>query len=125
MIAGLAARPVEVGEPDESDGDSSPRRAVAAALGDVRNQQGRMRCAEYRRDGLPITSCHVESAIERVNRRVKGAEKFRSADGADAILQLRADLLSGTDPLDAFWARRAAQATGERRQRRTPETLAA
>ena len=74
-----------------------------------------MRYAEYRRDGLPITSCHVESTIKRVNRRVKGTEKFWSPVGAEAILQLRADLLSDTDPLDAFWVRRATQATGFRR----------
>ena len=126
VIAGLVARQAEVGEPDESDGESSPRRQVAAALGYVRNQQGRMKYAEYRRDGLPITSCHVESAIKRVNRRVKGTEKFWSPDGAEAILQLRADVLSETAPLDAFWSRRAAQATGERRHRQaTPDTLAA
>jgi len=126
VIAGLDARQAEVGEPDESDGESSPRRQVAAALGYVRNQQRRMRYAEYRRDGLPVTSCHVESAIKRVNRRVKGTEKFWSPDGAEAILQLRADLLSETDPLDAFWARRATQATGERRHRRTAtEAMAA
>ena len=126
VIAGLAARQAEVGEPDESDGESSPRRVVASALGYVRNQRERMRYGEYRRDGLPITSCHVESTIKGVNRRVKGTEKFWSPDGAEAILQLRADVLSETDPLDAFWSRRAAQATGERRHRRaTPDPLAA
>jgi hypothetical protein len=73
---------------------------------------------------LPITSCHAESAIEQVNRRAKGTEKFWSEDGAEAILELRADVLGGTNPLDAFWTRRAAEATGERRNA-TPETLAA
>ena len=61
-----------------------------------------------------------------MTRRVEGTEKFRSEDGAEAILQLRADRLGGTDPPDAFGARRAAPATGERRHRRaTPVTLAA
>ena len=57
---------------------------------------------------------------------MEGTEKFRSEDGAEAVLRLRADRLGGTDPPDAFGARRAAPATGERRPRRaTPVTLAA
>jgi hypothetical protein len=68
-----------------------------------------MKYGEYRRDELPIPSCHVESAIQQVNRRVQGTEKFWSEDGAEAILPLRADLLSETDSLDAFWTRLAAE----------------
>lgn len=126
VIVEWEARQAEVGVPEESDGDASPRRKVAEALGYLRNQQHRMKYGQYRREGLPITSCHVESAIKQMNRRVKGTEKFWSEDGAEAILQLRADLLSETNPLDAFWTRRAAQATGVRRhgRRTTPETLA-
>jgi len=45
-----------------------------------------MKYGEYRRDELPIPSCHVESAIQQVNRRVQGTEKFWSEDGAEAIL---------------------------------------
>lgn len=39
-------------------------------------------------------TCAVESAIKRINRRVKGSEKFWSEPGAEAILQLRADYLT-------------------------------
>jgi hypothetical protein len=35
--------------------------------------------------------------------RVKGTEKFWCEQGAEAILQLRADLLSDDQPLDVFW----------------------
>jgi hypothetical protein len=72
----------------------------------------------YRRQGLPITSSLMESVVKQVNLRVKGTEKFWSEDGAEAILQLRADLLSDDQPLDAFWERRQARATGQRRYRR-------
>ena len=74
--------------------------------------------SEYRRAGLPITTSHVESKI----KRLKGTEKFWSAPGAEAILQLRADTLSDTDPLDEFWIRRAKEMTGERRQRSRSDT---
>jgi len=58
----------------------------------------------------------VESTIKQMNRRVKGTEKFWSGPGSESILQLRADFLSETVPLEEFWARRAEEATGERRQ---------
>ena len=77
-----------------------------------------MKYAEYRQAGLPITTSHVESTIKRLNQRVKGTEKF----WAEAILQLRADTLSETSPLEEFWVRRASQATGERRQRSRSDT---
>jgi hypothetical protein len=121
-IAGLAARQAALGEPEESDGEASPRTKLAEALGYLRNQRGRMGYDEYRRAGLPITTSHVESTIKRLNQRVKGTEKFWSEPGAEAILQLRADTLSETDPLEKFWVRRASQATGERRQRSRCDT---
>ena len=53
--------------------------------------------------------------VKQVNRRVKGAETFWSEDGAEALLQRRADQRSDDQPLDAFWQRRQAAATGQRR----------
>jgi len=65
-----------------------------------------------------MTSSLMESVVKQVNQRVKGTEKFWSEDGAEAILQVRADSLSDAQPLEAFWERRQAQATGQRRYRR-------
>jgi hypothetical protein len=47
----------------------------------------------------------------------KLTEKFWSEQGAEALLQLRADQLSDDQPLDAFWQRRQEEATGQRRYR--------
>jgi len=69
---------------------------------------------EYRCRGLPIMTSAVESVIKTINRRVKGSEKFWSARGAEAILQLRADYLSETLPMERFWAEREAQARSNR-----------
>lgn len=118
VIAALAERQVELGKPEKGDGETSPRRIVAKTLTYLQNHQDKMRYDAYRRDGLPITSCHVESTVKLINRRVKGTEKFWSEDGAEAILQLRADHLSDNEPLDDFWQRRQAAATGLRRYRR-------
>jgi hypothetical protein len=50
------------------------------------NNAGRMRYDEYRRSGLRIMTSAVESTIQKINRRVKGSEKFWSERGAEAIL---------------------------------------
>jgi len=116
VIGLLETRQRELGLSEKSDGGSHPRRVVAESLVYLRNQSGRMKYAEYRQAGLPITTAHVESTIKRMNYRVKGSEKFWSECGAESILQLRADVLSETEPLEGFWQRRAARMTGERRQ---------
>ena len=79
------------------------------------NHQTRMNYPRYRRLGLPLTSSHIESTIKQVNRRIKGSEKFWCRSGAEAVLQLRADFLSDTKPLDSFWLRWQAQQTGSNR----------
>jgi hypothetical protein len=99
VIAALEVRQSELGIPDEADGETSPRCVVAEALTYLRNNKERMRYDEYRKTGLPMTSSHMESTVKMFNRRVKGTEKFWSEEGAEAILQLRADHLSETEPL--------------------------
>jgi hypothetical protein len=53
-----------------------------------------MKYAKYRRAGLLITSSHIKSTIKRINRRVKGTEKFWLNGWAEALLQLTAHNLS-------------------------------
>ncbi|HEV3262076.1 MAG TPA: hypothetical protein VG013_34815 [Gemmataceae bacterium] len=114
VIAALAQRQLELGAPTEQDGETSPRQVVARTLAYLQNHQEQMRYAEYRRLGLPITSSYVESAVKQFNQRVKGTEKFWSEEGAEALLQLRADHLSDHEPLRAFWQSRQAGQTGQR-----------
>ena len=115
VIAALHERQAELGLPEKDEPNTSPRQVVARALTYLRNQQDKMRYDEYRRQGLPITSSLMESVVKQVNRRVKGTEKFWSEEGAEALLQLRADQLSDDQPLEAFWQRRQEAATGQRR----------
>lgn len=118
VIAALEQRQLELGPPEADEAETSPRQVVATALTYLRNQQDKMRYDEYRRQGLPLTSSLMESVVKQVNQRVKGTEKFWSEAGAEAILQLRADYLSDGEPLEAFWERRQAEATGQRHYRR-------
>lgn len=105
LIAAITARQMDLGLPQESDSETSPRQIVATTLGYLRNQCPRMRYAEYRRRGLPITSSHVESTIKQINRRVKGTDKFWDR-GAEPLLQLAADHLSEIDDFRAYWKNR-------------------
>ena len=105
LIAAVAARSEELGPPTDNDSDTSPRNIVAGTLRYLKNQRTRMHYDDYRRSGLPITSSHIESTIKRINRRMKGTEKFWDR-GAEPLLQLAADHLSETDALDRFWKTR-------------------
>ena len=91
---------------------------MATTLTYLENNQSRMRYDAYRRQGLPITSSYVESAVKQFNQRAKGTEKFWTEEGAEAILQLRGDYLSDNEPLPAFWERRQAQTSDQRPYRR-------
>lgn len=99
--------------PRGADAESSTMQRVADAIRYLENQRSRMNYPEYRRQGLPITSSHVESTIKRINRRVKGTEKFWD-QGAEPILHLVADHLSPSDALDDFWSHRPAQLNPQR-----------
>jgi hypothetical protein len=114
VIDALRLRQDELGLPDKDESDESPRSKVADCLRYLENQKSRMQYDVYRRQGLPITTSHVESTVKQINRRVKGSEKFWSEGGAEALLQLAADYLSETDPLATFWKDRPERATGQR-----------
>ncbi len=84
-----------------------PRRLVADALCYLGNNQSRMDYPRDRRAGLPITSSLVESLVGEFNARVKSREKFwNRPKGAEAILPLRAAVLSEDDRLARFFAQR-------------------
>jgi hypothetical protein len=60
----------------------------------------------------PLTSSLGESLIKEVNYRVKGTEKFwDNPEGAEAILQLRAAVLSDDNRLQTFIRARPGSAT--------------
>lgn len=119
VIAALRGRQAELGLPEAEEAETSPRQVVSKTLTYLENHQDKMQYDSYRRQGLPITSSLMESAVKQINQRVKGTEKFWSEAGSEAVLQLRADQLSDGEPLAAFWQRRQATATGQRRYRQT------
>ena len=125
VIAELATRSEELGTPPEDAAETDPRQIVSTTLTYLTNQRSRMQYPSYRQAGLPITSSHIESTVKQINQRVKGSEKFWSESGAEALLQLRADQLSDTAPLNAFFVRRAKNSTGTRSYVQKPVRAAA
>lgn len=109
VIEALQGWQAKLGKPppgEELDG-KDPRRLVAEALHYLGNNRARMDYPRYRKEGLPITSSLVESLVGEFNARVKGRDKYWNlAEGAEAILQLRAAVLSQDDRLERFFAQR-------------------
>lgn len=101
----------------EPPGAANVAAVVKRTLGYLTNNQDKMKYDEYRKKGLPVVSSLVESMVKQISRRVKGTEKFWTDEGAEAILQLRADYLSDGDVMAGFWQRRQAAATGQRSYR--------
>jgi hypothetical protein len=94
--------------PQEESAANDPRRAVAEALSYFGHNAGRMRYPEYRQQGLPTTSSLVESLVGEVNARVKSKQKYwNRGAGAEAILQLRAAVLSEDGRLDSYLGERS------------------
>jgi hypothetical protein len=114
VIADLEARLAQM-EPHAGPGKlpaTDPREVLRRTIGYLRNNQDHMNYAEYRKQGLPVTSSLVESLIKEINYRVKGTEKFwDNPEGAEAILQLRAAVLSDDNRLRTFVANRPGSAT--------------
>jgi hypothetical protein len=121
VIADMEARLAQM-EPHTGPGKlpaTDPREVLRRTIGYLRNNQHHMNYAEYRKQGLPVTSSLVESLIKEINYRVKGTEKFwDNPEGAEAILQLRAAVLSDDNRLQTFILARPGSAIRHHEERK-------
>lgn len=93
--------------PAEALPDNDPRRPIQRGLTYLENNLDRVDYPRYRRLGLPVTSTLMESLVKEFNLRVKGTEEFwNDPQGAEAILTVRAALLSEDDCFAQFFANR-------------------
>ena len=93
----------KLGEPPPGASETDPRKIVAGTVTYLENNRSRMKYPEYRRAGLPVTTAWMESLVKEVNYRVKGTEMFwNDPDGLEAILQVRAAVLSDDDRLSKY-----------------------
>jgi len=105
VVESLRAWQTQLGVPGKGEklAEHDPRKILQKSLTYLTNNSSRMDYPSYRRAGLPTTSSLAESLVKQVSKRVKGTEKFWN-DGVsgEAILQLRAAVLSDGDPLSKW-----------------------
>jgi hypothetical protein len=107
VIQEMACCQERLGRPPPGVDGNDPRQVLADSLRYLQNNQERMDYPAYRQAGLPVTSSLVESLVGEFNARVKGKDKYWDrAEGAEAILQLRAAVLSQDDRLARYFAQR-------------------
>ena len=108
VIAMLKTHTQRLGPPAESDGPEHPRRILANNVGYFQTHRRHMDYPKYRAQGWPIGSGLAESAVKRFNKRVKGTEQFWGLAGVEAILSLRALVLSQDGRWRTYWNTRPA-----------------
>jgi hypothetical protein len=84
----------QCGQPPKDCEENDPRKVLAETITYLGNNLSRMDYPRYRREGLPLTSAHMESLVKEIGYRVKGTEKFwNDGQTAESILQIRAAAL--------------------------------
>lgn len=107
VLVELRADQEAIGLPPQDCEEKDPRKVVAETIHYFEANASRMRYPQYRLEGLPVTSAHMESYVKEVNYRVKGTSKFFD-DGAsgEAILEIRSQALCDDDRLERHLADR-------------------
>lgn len=124
VIGELLEHQRRLGEAPAECTEDDPREQLRKIIGYLRNNQARMKYAEYRMAGLPTTSAWMESAVKEINYRTKGTEMFwNNPSGAEAILQIRSAALSDDDRLARFLTHRKGSSR-LRREISTPSAAA-
>jgi hypothetical protein len=84
VIAELKHWQTKLGNPPRDAGATDPCQIVAKTITYLSNNTSKMNYPEYRRQGLPITTAWMESAVKEMNLRVKGTEMFwNDPEGAE------------------------------------------
>jgi hypothetical protein len=83
--------------------DTEAARILVNARDYFTEHRERVRYDVFRKHGLPLASCHIESAIKQTNRRVKGSEKQWLLPHAEEMLALRCLALSQDDRWDGYF----------------------
>jgi hypothetical protein len=115
VIEELQAHQQRLGAPPEDVAADDPRERLRRVIQYLINNRHRMKYDEYRKQGLPVTSAWMESAVKEMNYRVKGTEMFwNHPAGAEAILRIKAASLSDDGRLTRLLSRRPGCATVRR-----------
>jgi len=106
ILQRLKKEQLRIGHPEKGMKENHPKRILKNAIHYIEENKKRMDYPNARKDGLPTTSCYVESLIKQINQRVKATDKFWIVPNLQAVLQIRAAQLSNTRKWEGFWKRR-------------------
>ena len=102
VLQDMRCKQSQRGDPPQDCDTQDPRRVLAETITYLHNNQSRMDYPRYRREGLPLTSAHMESFVKEIGYRVKGTEKFwNDGRSAESMLQIRAAVLCDDDRVDS------------------------
>jgi hypothetical protein len=91
-----------LGTPPQDCESTDPRLVVASGVSYFEKNASRMNYPQYRREGLPSTSSHMESYVKELNYRVKSTEKFwNDGESGESMLSLRSASLCDDGRLSA------------------------
>ena len=108
VIARLKTLSKQLGAPRSADPLEHPRRVVGTNVGYFEKNAAHMDYPRYRNNGWPIGSGNVEAGVKQFNKRVKGTDQFWQPSGAEAMLNLRACLISQDLRWSRYWSNRPA-----------------
>jgi hypothetical protein len=107
VIAELQQWQSQLGPLPDDAPDTAPQKVVSSTTNYLSHNRTRMDYPRYRQEGLPVTSSLAESLVKQINKRVKGTEMFwDDGPSGEAILQLRAAVISDGQRLDHWVAQR-------------------
>jgi len=107
IVAAMKQEQELIGTPPAECDETDCRKILARTITYLSNNESRMDYPRYRKEGLPITSAHMESLVKEIGYRVKGTEKFwNDGKSAEAILQVRAATLCEDSRLEKHLTRR-------------------
>jgi hypothetical protein len=90
VLAELRVHQTRIGLPPPDCEASDARQVVSSAIGYFEHNANRMDYPRYRRQGLPVTSSHMESYVKELNYRIKSTEKFwNDGSSCEAMLSIR------------------------------------
>jgi len=81
-------------------------KALTTIRNYFKNNFTKMNYPSYRTNGLPISSCHVESLIKQFNMRIKSSAKFWNKTAVKGILKIKSSIFSNDNSWSKFWNNR-------------------
>ncbi len=105
LIRDIARLSRQAGPAPKGAAETDPRRILANNLHYFTTNRHGMDYPTFRKNGWPIGSGPIESAVKQVGKRLKGTEKHWSLPGAEATLQVTTHLIAEDGSWNLFWKR--------------------